>query len=97
MAGFHRKHEEIDLAYCISVHKSQGSEFPCVVLPLVNGPNMLFNRNILYTAVTRARSKVYILGSVGCIKYMVSNTNVRRRYSALETFLRERNETLPDV
>ena len=89
--------EEIDLAYCISVHKSQGSEFPCVVLPLVNGPNMLFNRNILYTAVTRARSKVYILGSVGCIKYMVSNTNVRRRYSALETFLRERNETLPDV
>ena len=77
--------------------KSQGSEFPCVVLPLVNGPNMLFNRNILYTAVTRARSKVYILGSVGCIKYMVSNTNVRRRYSALETFLRERNETLPDV
>ena len=67
------------------------------MLPLVNGPNMLFNRNILYTAVTRARSKVYILGSAGCIKYMVSNTNVRRRYSALETFLRERNETLPDV
>lgn len=81
--------EELELAYCISVHKSQGSEFPCVVLPLVNGPSMLFNRNILYTAITRARSRVFILGTEDCIRYMINNTNVRKRYSALKTFLTE--------
>lgn len=81
--------DELELAYCISVHKSQGSEFPCVVLPLVSGPSMLFNRNILYTAITRARSRVFVLGTEECIRYMINNTNVRKRYSALETFLRE--------
>lgn len=82
--------EEIELAYCITVHKSQGSEFPCVVLPLVNGPSMLMNRNILYTAVTRARSNVFILGSAHCVEGMVNNTQVKRRYSALCWFLKER-------
>ncbi|MBR4435854.1 MAG: ATP-dependent RecD-like DNA helicase [Clostridia bacterium] len=81
--------EELELAYCISVHKSQGSEFATVVLPLVSGPNMLFNRNILYTAITRARERVIILGTEECISFMVSNTNVRRRYSALGAFLKE--------
>lgn len=84
--------EELELAYCISVHKSQGSEFPCVVLPLVSGPNMLFNRNILYTAITRARDRVFILGTADCVERMIRNTNVRKRYSALCAFLTERKE-----
>ena len=82
--------EELELAYCISVHKSQGSEFPYVVLPLINGPAMLFNRNILYTAVTRARSKVFIIGSTQCVNYMVTNTRIKQRFSALACFLKER-------
>lgn len=82
--------DQLELAYCISVHKSQGSEFPSVVLPLVSGPSMLFNRNILYTAITRARNRVFILGTEECVSYMVGNTNVRRRYSALAQFLKER-------
>ena len=84
--------EELELAYCISVHKSQGSEFPCVVLPLVSGPGMLFNRNILYTAITRARERVFILGTEECVRYMINNTNVRKRYSALAAFLTESSE-----
>jgi exodeoxyribonuclease V alpha subunit len=81
--------DELELAYCISVHKSQGSEFSCVVLPLVSGPSMLFNRNILYTAITRARDRVFVLGTEECVRFMINNTNVRKRYSALEAFLRE--------
>ena len=81
--------DEIELAYAVTVHKSQGSEFPCVVLPLMNGPIMLMNRNILYTAVTRARSNVFILGSTSCIEGMVQNMRVKKRYSALEFFLKE--------
>lgn len=81
--------EELELAYCISVHKSQGSEFPCVVLPLMSGPAMLMNRNILYTAVTRARSNVFILGSSSCVNNMIKNTVTKKRYSALKFFLKE--------
>lgn len=84
--------EEVELAYCISIHKSQGSEFSCVVLPLMNGPVMLMTRNILYTAVTRARSNVYILGSSRCLENMVRNTREKRRYSALAFFLKELNK-----
>lgn len=79
--------DELELAYCISVHKSQGSEFPYVVLPLISGPPMLFCRNILYTAVTRAKRKVYIFGSPLCIEAMINNNRMRRRYSALGDFL----------
>lgn len=86
--------EELELAYCISVHKSQGSEFPTVVLPLVSGPMMLFNRNILYTAITRARNSVFLFGTEECVRYMVNNASVRKRYSALRDFLRERGEGL---
>lgn len=86
--------EELELAYCISVHKSQGSEFSTVVLPLVSGPSMLFNRNILYTAITRARNSVYIFGTDECIRYMVNNASVRKRYSALREFLIELKEGL---
>lgn len=84
--------DELELAYCISVHKSQGSEFSTVVLPLISGPMMLFNRNILYTAITRARDSVFIFGTEECLRYMVGNCNVRKRYSALCEFLKERKE-----
>ena len=79
--------DELDLAYCISIHKSQGSEFPVVILPLAGGPPMLMTRNLLYTAITRARHQVAILGRRESVLRMASNTQVRRRYSALRAFL----------
>ena len=75
--------EELELAYCISVHKSQGSEFEAVVLPLMGGPDMLLNRSLLYTAVTRAKRLVMVVGREETLKRMVLNNQVRRRYSAL--------------
>ena len=65
--------EEIELAYAVTIHKSQGSEYPAIILPLLSGPKMLFNRNLLYTAVTRARKCVTILGSRRTIKEMIQN------------------------
>ena len=81
--------EELELAYCISIHKSQGSEFPVVILPLAGGPPMLMTRNLLYTAVTRARNKVHILGHEECPAQMVANSQVKRRYSALCDLLKK--------
>ena len=75
--------DELELSYCISVHKSQGSEFEAVVLPLISGPQMLLTRNLLYTAVTRARRLVVIVGREGCVQQMVDNNRIMRRYSAL--------------
>jgi len=75
--------DDLELAYCISVHKSQGSEFPVVVMPAVGGPPMLLTRNLLYTAVTRARRMVMIVGREAAIDQMIMNVNTRRRYSAL--------------
>ncbi|MEL7610035.1 MAG: ATP-dependent RecD-like DNA helicase [Bacillota bacterium] len=81
--------EELSLAYCMSVHKSQGSEFPVVLLALAGGPPMLLNRNLLYTAITRARSRVYILGRRQSIAQMVNNAETKKRYSALNHLLKE--------
>ena len=75
--------EELQLAYAVSIHKSQGSEFPVVVLPLVGGPPMLLTRNLLYTAITRARKLVVITGREDCVAGMVSNNRIRQRYSGL--------------
>ncbi|MEN6470452.1 MAG: ATP-dependent RecD-like DNA helicase [Clostridiaceae bacterium] len=83
--------EELELAYCISIHKSQGSEFPVVLMPLVDGPPQLLTRNLLYTAVTRARKQVYIVGHESCILSMVRNSQVKKRYSGLKSFLKELN------
>ena len=80
--------DDLELAYCISVHKSQGSEFDAVVLPLVNGPPMLMTRNLLYTAVTRARRLVVIVGREACVQAMVKNNHIAHRYSALDLRLR---------
>lgn len=87
--------EELELAYAVTIHKSQGSEYPAVVIPLLSGPRMLMNRNLLYTAVTRARQCVCIVGSVGMFQEMVANERVQWRYSGLGIQLRElRNEGL---
>ena len=81
--------DELEPAYCMSVHKSQGSEFDAVVLPLFSGPPMLMTRNLLYTAVTRARRLVVIVGRESCVRAMVDNNHVLRRYSGLAQRLRE--------
>ncbi|MDD3243730.1 MAG: ATP-dependent RecD-like DNA helicase [Eubacteriales bacterium] len=75
--------EELQLAYAVSIHKSQGSEFPVVVLPLVGGPPMLLTRNLLYTAITRARQMVVICGREECVRRMVENNTVVQRYTGL--------------
>lgn len=75
--------EQLELAYCISIHKSQGSEFPVVLLPLAGGPPMLMHRNLLYTAVTRARRCAVIIAGQATVGAMVENNQERKRYSAL--------------
>lgn len=84
--------EELETAYCMSVHKSQGSEFAAVVLPLISGPPMLMTRNLLYTAVTRARRLAVIVGREACVRAMVDNDHVAERYSALDLRLKGRAE-----
>lgn len=81
--------EELELSYAVTIHKSQGSEYPAVLLPLLGGPRMLFNRNLLYTAITRARSCVTILGSSQTVRDMIENTSENRRYTALARRIRE--------
>lgn len=75
--------ENLDLAYCLSVHKSQGSEFRCVVMPVVGGPPMLLTRNLFYTALTRAKSLVVLVGREEVVKQMVENDHILKRYTAL--------------
>ena len=65
--------DELELAYAVTIHKSQGSEYPVVIMPILSGPKMLLNRNLLYTAVTRARSCVTILGSSETVLEMIKN------------------------
>ncbi|MCR5331830.1 MAG: ATP-dependent RecD-like DNA helicase [Lachnospiraceae bacterium] len=81
--------DELELAYAVTIHKSQGSEYPAVILPLLMGPSMLFNRNLLYTAVTRARKCVVIIGSEDTVRKMTDNTSENKRYSGFEERLRE--------
>lgn len=81
--------EELELAYAITIHKSQGSEYAAVVMPLLGGPRMLFNRNLLYTGVTRAKNCVTILGSRETVNAMIGNAEVNRRYTALAERIRE--------
>lgn len=75
--------EELELAYAITIHKSQGSEYPAVVIPLLNGPQMLMNRNLLYTAVTRAKKCVTIVGDEKTFYHMIQNTRQQKRYCGL--------------
>ena len=81
--------DELELAYAMTVHKSQGSEYPAVILPILSGPRMLFNRNILYTAVTRAKKCVVIVGSAQMVQKMIQNINEHKRYSSLNLRISE--------
>lgn len=79
--------EELELAYAVTIHKSQGSEYPAVVIPLLTGPRMLMNRNLLYTAVTRAKKCVTIVGDENTFDMMVENNSEQKRYSGLKNQL----------
>ena len=81
--------DDLEHAYAITVHKSQGSEYPAVVLPLLDGPRPLMNRNILYTAVTRAKKCICVVGSENTFFEMVSNENDQKRYTSLDKRIRE--------
>ena len=81
--------DSLEPAYCLSVHKSQGSEFPVVVMPVIGGPPMLLTRNLLYTAMTRARELVVLVGNEDVIRRMVENDHVAKRYTTLALRLQE--------
>lgn len=81
--------DEVELAYAVTIHKSQGSEYPAVIMPLLGGPKMLMNRNLLYTGVTRARDCVTILGSADTVMQMIRNENEQKRFSGLADRIRE--------
>jgi exodeoxyribonuclease V alpha subunit len=86
--------DQLELAYAMTIHKSQGSEYPAVVMPLLSGPRMLYNRNLLYTAVTRAKNCVVIVGDENVFYKMEQNNQQQRRYSGLEDRLREQSMLL---
>ena len=86
--------EELELAYAITVHKSQGSEYPAVIIPLLQGPRLLYNRNLLYTAVTRAKKCLTIVGSDTVFQEMIQNKNEQARYTSLAERIREFRDTL---
>lgn len=81
--------DELELAYAVTIHKSQGSEYPAVIIPLLSGPRMLFNRNLLYTGVTRAKKSVVLIGSENQIKEMIDNENEQKRFSSLSERIKE--------
>lgn len=81
--------DELELAYAVTIHKSQGSEYPAVLIPLLQGPKMLFTRNLLYTGVTRAKSCVALIGSSTQIEQMIANASEQRRYTGLKERLME--------
>ena len=81
--------EELDLAYAITIHKSQGSEYPAVILPLLPGPRQLYNRSLLYTAVTRAKKCITIVGSEETFQDMIQNKSEQERYTSLAECIRE--------
>lgn len=81
--------DELELAYAITIHKSQGSEYPAVLIPMFPGPRMLMNRNLLYTAVTRARTCVCMVGLEDCFHEMAGNESEQKRYSSLDLRIQE--------
>jgi exodeoxyribonuclease V alpha subunit len=79
--------DQLEHAYAITIHKSQGSEFDAVIIPICSGPKMLYTRNLIYTAVTRAKKLVVLVGSPAVLEKMISNTNEQLRYTSLAEFL----------
>lgn len=86
--------DELELAYALTVHKSQGSEFPILVMPVTFGPKMLLTRNLLYTALTRAKQTVVLVGSEKYIHQMIQNNHITQRYSGLKSRLIKMAEVL---
>ena len=83
--------QELELSYAVTIHKSQGSEYPAVIFPLLTGPRMLFNRNLLYTGITRAKNCVTILGRSDTVRSMIENVSENRRYTSLAQRIKELN------
>ena len=81
--------DELELAYAITIHKAQGSEYPAVVMPLLGGPRPLLTRNLLYTGVTRAKRCVMILGSSDTVNTMIRNESEKKRYTGLYMRIKE--------
>ena len=81
--------EELELAYAVTIHKSQGSEYPAVIIPMFTGPRMLLNRNLLYTAVTRAKKCVCMVGDPSIFYTMVNNDSQQIRHSGLKYRIKE--------
>ena len=81
--------EDLEHAYAVTIHKSQGSEYPAVLIPILAGPSMLMTRNLLYTAVTRAKRCVMILGSSSAVRSMIENVSERKRFTSLDLRIRE--------
>lgn len=81
--------DEIEHAYAVTVHKSQGSEYPAVVMPVLDGPRLLMNRNILYTAVTRAKKCICIVGDENAFYNMIENVNEQKRFTTLDVRIKE--------
>mgnify|MGYP002228367435 FL=1 len=77
------------MAYAVTIHKSQGSEYPAVILPLLGGPKMLMSRNLLYTAVTRAKRCVTVVGSEVTFQAMIHNKQEKSRYTSLDQRIQE--------
>ena len=83
--------DELDHSFCTTIHKSQGSEFPVVVIPITWAPPMLLSRNLIYTAVTRAKKLVVLVGEVKYLEYMIKNNRTNERYSNLAYKLNQFN------
>ena len=81
--------DELEHAYAVTIHKSQGSEYPAVIIPLLSGPRMLFNRNLLYTGVTRAKGCVVLIGSRDRIDSMIDNADEHLRYTGFAESIKE--------
>ena len=84
-------YDNLTHAYAITIHKSQGSEFPVVVIPILGGNPMLYNRNLLYTAVTRAKNMVVLIGKQTHIYQCIKNNYIQKRFTMLKDFVCEEN------
>ncbi len=88
--------EELELAYAITIHKSQGSEYPVVILPVYSGPPMLMTRNLLYTAITRAKKLVVLVGLRETVSGMIRNNREISRYTGLAYRIRNLYDFMHD-
>ena len=89
--------DQIEHAFAITIHKSQGSEYPAVIIPLLGGNKRLMNRNLIYTAITRARQLVILVGDVTLVNQMIDNSEEHKRYTSLALRLEEMNEVQGDA